>query len=45
LNDSHASASSIEHDSICTRCKDVDIDACCANIAMVESLKAKATKL
>lgn len=45
MNDSHASESSVEHDSICTRCKNVEIDACCANIAMIESVKAKATKL
>jgi septal ring factor EnvC (AmiA/AmiB activator) len=35
LNDHHASSSSIEHVSICTKCKYVDVDACIANVSIL----------
>jgi hypothetical protein len=38
IHASHASKSSIEHISICTGCKDIDIDAYDANIAIIKSL-------
>jgi hypothetical protein len=45
LNDCHASSYSLEHVSIYTRCKDVDVDAYVANIAMNVSLNDHITKL
>jgi glucan phosphorylase len=45
LNDSHASISSVEHVRICTRCKDVDIDACVDSIGMIKRLKYQVIKL
>jgi hypothetical protein len=45
LNTTHASTSIVEHVCICTRWKDVDIDACLTNIAMIESLRVQVTKL
>jgi chromosome segregation ATPase len=45
LNDRHASSSSIEHVSICTRCKYVDVDACIANVSMIARLNGHLTKL
>ena len=35
----------IEYVSICTRCKDVDVDACIANVAMIASLNETIAKL
>jgi hypothetical protein len=37
LNASHASTSSVEHVSICTRCKDVDVDALLENVDLIKS--------
>jgi uncharacterized protein (UPF0335 family) len=37
LNDAHASTSTLEHISICTRCKDVDVDALIENVALIKS--------
>lgn len=45
LNASHSSTSIVEHVSICTRCKDVKIDVCIANISMIDSFKAQVSKL
>jgi hypothetical protein len=41
----HASTSSLEHISICTRCKDVDVDALIDNIALIKSLNEHVAKL
>jgi hypothetical protein len=34
-------SSSLEHYSICNRCKDVDIDSCVANVALIADLNAR----
>jgi hypothetical protein len=38
LNGCHPSTSSLEHVTICTRCKDIDIDAFVDNVAMIKRL-------
>jgi hypothetical protein len=43
LNDCHAPSSSIDHVSICIRCKDVD--ACITNVVMISSLNDQIAKL
>jgi hypothetical protein len=45
LDNCHASSSSIEHVSICTRCKDVDVDVYIINVAMIASLKGHIAKI
>jgi hypothetical protein len=41
----HASTSSIEHVSICTRCRDIDVDAFVENLAMIKSQNDHIAKL
>jgi hypothetical protein len=45
LNECHTSTSSLEHVSICNRCKDVYVDSCVANVANIASLNDKIAKL
>jgi hypothetical protein len=45
LNECHTSASSIEHVSICNRCKDVDVDSCISNVTMIASFNDEIAKL
>jgi hypothetical protein len=45
LSGCHASTSSIEHVPVCTRYKDIDVDAHVANIAMIKSLNETLIKL
>jgi hypothetical protein len=45
LNECHASLASMEHVSICIRCKDVDVDSCIANIAKIAGLNEQIAKL
>jgi hypothetical protein len=41
LNKCHVSISSLEHVLICNRCKNIDVDACVANIANLNAKIAK----
>jgi hypothetical protein len=41
----HASSSSVEHVAICTRCKDVDVDAYHSHVATIASLNDEIAKL
>jgi hypothetical protein len=45
LNATHASTSSLEHVSICTRCKDVDVDALIENVALTKIQNEHIAKL
>jgi hypothetical protein len=45
LNACHASTSSIEHVSICTRCRDFDVDDFVGHVAMIKSLNEHVAKL
>jgi hypothetical protein len=45
LNEFHASSSSIEHASICNKCKDIDVESCISNVAMISSLNGEIAKL
>jgi hypothetical protein len=45
LNVCRASTSSVEHISICIRCRDVDIDAFVDNLAMIKSQNEHIVKL
>jgi hypothetical protein len=44
LNECHVSTSSLEHVSICNKCKDIDVDAFVVNIAIIADLNAKIAK-
>jgi hypothetical protein len=41
----NVASSSLEHVSICNRCKDIDIDSCVTNIALIDELNAKIEEL
>jgi hypothetical protein len=41
----NVASSSLEHVSICNRCKDIDIDSCVANVALIDELNAKIEEL
>jgi hypothetical protein len=45
LNECPTSSSTVEHVSICIRCKDVDIDACHAHVAIIARLNKEIAKL
>jgi hypothetical protein len=45
LNACHACTSSMEHVSICTRCRDIDVDALVENLAIIKSLNDHIAKL
>jgi endogenous inhibitor of DNA gyrase (YacG/DUF329 family) len=45
LNGCHAPTSSIEHVTICTRCKNIDVDAFIKNVTMIRSLNDQVEKL
>jgi hypothetical protein len=45
FNTFHASTSYVKHFSICTRCKDVDVDTYIANISMIKSLNEHVVNL
>jgi hypothetical protein len=45
LNECHASTSTLMCVSICTRCEEVDIDACHAHVATIASLNEDSAKL
>jgi hypothetical protein len=45
LNECHVASSSIEHVVICNRCKDIDVESCVANIAMIAHLNARIENL
>jgi hypothetical protein len=44
LNECHASTYSVEHGTICTRCRDVDVDAFHSNVVLIASLNDKIAK-
>jgi hypothetical protein len=45
LSVSQASTSNIDHVSICTKCRNIDIDVLKANVTLIENLNAQVTKL
>jgi hypothetical protein len=45
LNACHASTSFVEHVSICTRCKDIDVDALVDNVLMIKRQNEHIAKL
>jgi septal ring factor EnvC (AmiA/AmiB activator) len=45
LSVSQASTLNIDHVSICTKCRNIDIDALKANVTLIENLNAQVTKL
>jgi hypothetical protein len=45
LNIAHASTSLLDHVSICTRCKYVDVDALIENVALINSQNEHIAKL
>jgi hypothetical protein len=45
LNVCHASTSSIEHNSIYTRCRDVDVNSLADNVAIIKSQNEHIAKL
>jgi hypothetical protein len=41
----NVASSSLEHVSICNRCKDVDIDSCVANVSLIDAMNARIKEL
>jgi hypothetical protein len=41
----NVASSSLEHLSICNRCKNIDIDSCVANVALIDSLNVRIKEL
>jgi hypothetical protein len=45
LNDCHVSTSTVEHVTICTRCRDIDVDAISDHLALIKDQNDHITKL